>query len=148
MRINFSNLLLAGFVSLFLVGLAKASQPVEVILHKDPWCGCCVAYADYLEDKGFKVKSINQQNMQLIKQQLGTAKAASCHTLEIDGYVVEGHVPVAAINKLLKERPSIHGLALPGMPVNSPGMGPEIPGSLEILSLNKNGKVVGLFGRF
>ncbi len=86
--------------------------------------------------------------MSPVKRKLGTHKAASCHTVEIDGYVIEGHVPVAAINKLLKERPdNIRGIALPGMPLNSPGMGPEKPGSLEVLSLDKNGNVTGLYQR-
>lgn len=61
--------------------------------------------------------------------------------------MVEGHVPVAAINKMLKERPDIRGIALPGMPLNSPGMGPEKPGSLEVLSLDKDGNVIGLYQR-
>ncbi len=68
---------------------------------------------------------IDHANMTPVKQRLGTAQAASCHTVEIEGYVVEGHVPVAAINKMLTEQPDIRGLALPGMPMNSPGMGPE-----------------------
>lgn len=147
MRIPFSAALLAGALNLALVTLAWADEPIAATLHKDPWCGCCTAYADYLDNNGFKVTRIDHQNMGPIKQQLGTHQAASCHTVEIDGYVVEGHVPVAAINKMLKERPDIRGIALPGMPLNSPGMGPEKPGSLEVLSLDKDGNVTGLYQR-
>ena len=88
---------------------------------------------------------IDHANMTPIKQRLGTAKAASCHTVEIEGYVVEGHVPVAAINKMLTEQPKIKGLALPGMPMNSPGMGPEKKGSLQVLELDAQGKPTGIY---
>ena len=77
---------------------------------------------------------IDHHNMTPVKQRLGTAQAASCHTVEIEGYVVEGHVPVAAIHKMLAEQPDIKGLALPGMPLNSQGMGPEKKGSLQVLN--------------
>ena len=123
----------------------QAQQPLAVTLYKDPSCGCCEAYADYLDNNGFLVKRVDSRNMNLIKQQLGTHQAASCHTVVVGDYVVEGHVPVAAINKMLSEKPAIHGLSIPGMPLNSPGMGPEKPGSLDVLSLDKAGNVTGLY---
>ena len=76
---------------------------------------------------------------------IGTHKAASCHTLEIENYVVEGHVPVAAIERMLKEQPDIKGIALPGMPINSPGMGPEQKGSLRVLKLDHSSNPSGLY---
>lgn len=118
---------------------------IDAVLYKDPNCGCCTEYADYLDANGFKVKRINRNDMDIIKEKLGTSQAASCHTVKIGDYVVEGHVPVAAINKMLNEKPDINGIALPGMPYNSPGMGPEKKGSLDVLSLDKNGKVIGLY---
>lgn len=145
MRTFFSCALLASAMS-FTPHVAAAG-PVAATLHKDPWCGCCTAYADYLDENGFKTTRIDHPDMTPVKRTLGTHKAASCHTVEIDGYVVEGHVPVAAINRMLKERPDIRGIALPGMPLNSPGMGPEKPGSLEVLSLDKDGNVTGLYQR-
>mgnify|MGYP002735203768 CR=1 FL=1 len=147
MRTFFSAALLGSVMTLAFATHAVADEPLAVTLHKDPWCGCCNAYADYLEDNGFKVTRIDHQDMAPVKRKLGTAKAASCHTVEIDGYVVEGHVPVAAINRMLKERPDILGITLPGMPLNSPGMGPEKPGSLEVLSLDRQGRVTGLYQR-
>lgn len=148
MKTFFTSLLLTSAMTLTFASHASAGEPIAATLHKDPWCGCCTAYADYLDENGFKTKRIDHQDMSPVKRKLGTHKAASCHTVEIDGYVIEGHVPVAAINRLLKERPdNIRGIALPGMPLNSPGMGPEKPGSLEVLSLDKNGNVTGLYQR-
>lgn len=134
-----STLLLAGF------NFTALAEPMAVTQYQDPSCGCCGAYADYLDANGFQVKRINSNNMGAIKQKLGTANAASCHTVVIGDYVVEGHVPVAAINKMLSEKPEILGITIPGMPMNAPGMGPEKPGSLDILSLDKNGDVKGLY---
>ena len=121
------------------------AAPLAATLHKDPNCGCCVEYAHYLEENGFKVDMIDHANINQVKQRLGTDQAASCHTVEIAGYVVEGHVPVAAIDKLLAEQPDIKGLALPGMPYNSPGMGPEKKGSLQVLELDAQGKPTGIY---
>lgn len=125
-----------------------AQSPLHATLHKDPFCGCCNAYADYLEEHHIAVKRVDHANMTPIKQQLGTDQAASCHTVELGNYVVEGHVPIAAIQKMLKEQPDITGISVPDMPVNSPGMGPEIPGTLPVLMLDNNGKVIGEYGRF
>lgn len=136
--------MVAGFGALFSV-VAQANQPVEVTMHKDPFCGCCIEYAHYLEENGYKVTLIDHYNMLPVKQKLGTHKAASCHTLEIENYVVEGHVPVAAIERMLKEQPDIKGIALPGMPINSPGMGPEKKGSLRVLKLDHSSNPSGLY---
>lgn len=139
----FTRLISIGAFSLLANQVLAA--PIDVTLHKDPNCGCCVKYAEYLEDNGFNVTQIDHANMTPIKQRLGTSQAASCHTVEIEGYVVEGHVPVAAINKMLEEQPDIRGLALPGMPMNSPGMGPEKKGSLQVLQLDAQGKPTGIY---
>ena len=143
MKNLFTRVISVGALSLFASQLLAA--PLDVTLHKDPNCGCCVEYAHYLEENGFNVKMIDHANINQVKQRLGTAQAASCHTVEIEGYVVEGHVPVAAIEKMLKEQPDIKGLALPGMPYNSPGMGPEKKGSLQVLELDNQGKPNGVY---
>lgn len=143
MKNLFTRVISVGALSLFASQLLAA--PLDVTLHKDPSCGCCVEYAHYLEENGFNVKMIDHANINQVKQRLGTAQAASCHTVEIEGYVVEGHVPVAAIEKMLKEQPDIKGLALPGMPYNSPGMGPEKKGSLQVLELDNQGKPTGVY---
>lgn len=95
-----------------------------ITVYKTPNCGCCVKWVEYLRDEGFEVQAINQRDLTPVKQKAGVApEMASCHTAMVDGYVIEGHVPAAAIRKLLQERPSTLGLAVPGMPNNSPGMG-------------------------
>lgn len=143
MKKLFTRLISIGALSVLANQVLAA--PIDATLHKDPNCGCCVEYAHYLEDNGFNVTQIDHANMTPVKQRLGTAQAASCHTVEIEGYVVEGHVPVAAINKMLAEQPDIRGLALPGMPMNSPGMGPEKKGSLQVLQLDAQGKPTGIY---
>ena len=103
-----------------------ASLPL-VTVSKDPSCGCCTGWAEHIEAAGFPVRIVESQNMDAIKQQLRVPPALySCHTAEVDGYVVEGHVPAAAIQRLLTERPAATGLAVPGMPAGSPGM--DFPG--------------------
>lgn len=123
--------------------LAQALPPATV--YKSATCGCCEEYIKYLRQQGVSVQGINHPNMDQVRQQLGTARAASCHTVKIGNYVVEGHVPIQAIRKMLAEKPNIKGIALPGMPYNSPGMGPEKKGSLKIMSINKQGLVSGVY---
>lgn len=96
----------------------------EAVLYKDPACGCCAEYAKYLETNGFAVKVVETADLAAVKAENGVPEIfAACHTLVVDGYVVEGHVPVSVLNKLLSEKPKIKGISLPGMPPGSPGMG-------------------------
>jgi len=135
---SFNQLLLALALTLAWTGAAQALPIITV--HKSPTCDCCEKYVDYLRDNGFKVKAVNEQDMDAIKKQHGMSHIASCHTALVNGYVVEGHVPVAAIRKLLKERPDIVGISAPGMPMNSPGMGEMKKGTLTIYAVPKDGK--------
>lgn len=118
------------------VGIAQAATSMTV--YKSPACGCCEKYVDYLRENGFAVKAINENNMDAIKKRYGMTHAASCHTALVGGYVVEGHVPVAAIRKLLKEKPTLVGISAPGMPMNSPGMGEMKKGTLTIYAVPKD----------
>jgi hypothetical protein len=111
-----------------------------VTLYKSPTCGCCEKYVSYLRENGFTVNAINQNDMDPIKERYGIGNLASCHTALINGYIVEGHVPVHAINKMLKEKPAIVGISAPGMPTNSPGMGEMKKGTLTIYSIPKSGE--------
>lgn len=131
-------------IGLFL-GISTASAATAVTLYKSPTCECCAKYVQYLEKNGFAVKAINQDDMDAIKKRHGTARAASCHTALIDGYVVEGHVPVRAISKMLNEKPDIIGISAPGMPENSPGMGEEKPGTLTIYAIPKGNAKLTVF---
>jgi hypothetical protein len=95
----------------------------EVIVYKDPFCGCCSLWAKHLEANGFQVKVQVVENMDQYKRMLGVpATLKSCHTAVVNGYTIEGHVPAEDIQRLLKERPKAKGLAVPGMPLGSPGM--------------------------
>ncbi len=106
---------------------ALAGQFGAATLYKNPQCGCCNEYAKYLEQNGFDVTLENTTDISPIKQQQGVPEQlAGCHTMLIDGYVVEGLVPLDVLTRLLTEKPAIKGISLPGMPVGAPGMpGPK-----------------------
>lgn len=129
--------ILAWAVAL-LAGIAPVSAATTATVYKSPACGCCNKYVEYLEKNGFSVKAINEDDMDAIKKRYGTARIASCHTMLVEGYVVEGHVPVRAIRKMLNEKPNIVGISAPGMPQHSPGMGEERPGTLTIYAIPKD----------
>lgn len=98
----------------------------KVLVHKSESCGCCGAWVDHLRSAGFTVEVRNSDDLQPVKQRLGiTPSMMSCHTAEVGGYFVEGHVPAADIKRLLAQKPDVKGLVLPGMPLGSPGM--EVP---------------------
>ena len=105
------------------IGVAPSEAKASVQLYKNPDCSCCEGYATYLREHGYAVTTTPTHNLSLIRRQRGVPeKLAGCHTSIVGGYVVEGHVPVGALNKLLAERPKIKGISLPGMPDGSPGM--------------------------
>ncbi|WP_254432344.1 DUF411 domain-containing protein [Magnetospirillum sp. SS-4] len=117
---------------LVLAAMAGLASPVvagdkDVTVWKSPTCGCCTGWAEYLQHNGYSVRQIDVDDLDAVKKAHGVPAAMeSCHTARIGGYVVEGHVPVEAIDKLLKERPKVRGIASPGMPMGSPGMsGPK-----------------------
>ena len=106
---------------------AAQSRPAIHVL-KDPNCGCCSAWIVILETEGFAVTTEPSAGTLLMRYKADNGipqTMISCHTGKIDGYMIEGHVPVADIRRLLDERPDAVGLAVPGMPYGSPGMGPE-----------------------
>ena len=106
--------------------IAQGFPPVHVV--KDAACPCCNAWIGHLRDNAFPVtfEERSIESLELYKREKGIpADLASCHTGTVEGYVLEGHVPAADIRRLLKERPKAVGLAVPGMPYGSPGMGPE-----------------------
>ena len=94
-----------------------------LVVHKNESCGCCGEWVKYMQRAGFKVEVHNESNLDEVKTRLGVPAAkGSCHTAEIEGYLIEGHVPVEDIRRLLSERPDARGLVLAGMPAGSPGM--------------------------
>ena len=112
-----------GVLAIVIFPMIKSTQGPQVVIYKSPTCGCCKEWASYLQNNGFKVTQIDTNNMGSVKLNQGIPQPlASCHTALINGYVVEGHVPVEAIRRMLKEKPAIKGIAVPGMPAGSPGM--------------------------
>jgi hypothetical protein len=112
-----------------------AVQDIVIEVHRAPNCGCCTGWEAYIEDQGFAVESWEDPGLTEFKMTSGVPSTAmSCHTAIVDGYIVEGHVPVEAILDLLEQRPEIDGIALPGMPPGSPGMPGEKTAPFEILA--------------
>lgn len=138
--------LAAAFGALILVGgltvRAQSTGPT-VTVYKDPSCGCCAKWVEHLKQNGFTTKVIETRDVNDIKAQNNVPRQArSCHTGLVNGYAIEGHVPAADVKRLLKERPAIAGLAVPGMPIGSPGM--EVPGQkaqpFDVLAFEKGGE--------
>lgn len=110
---------------------------------KNPTCGCCKNWVSHMAANGYAldVSEVDQATLQSVKEKAGMpAKYAGCHTAKIGGYAIEGHVPAAAITKLLAEKPDATGLAVPGMPAGSPGMETDGPGeAYDVLLIKKDG---------
>ncbi|AGH80772.1 hypothetical protein PCNPT3_04150 [Psychromonas sp. CNPT3] len=120
---------------------SMAAQSIEMQVYKSPHCGCCSAWVTKMQEAGFSVTVIDQNNNNKLRQQKHIPnQLASCHTALVEGYAIEGHVPSADIARLLKEKPSIAGLAVPGMPASAPGM--DIPGDTtpyQVVAFKKEG---------
>jgi len=117
-------------------GLA-ATEPATITMFVNPQCGCCECHAQHVRENGFKVSATPTHELSAIRKRHGVhAKFEGCHIALVDGCVVEGHVPAAAIRKLLAERPRLKGVSLPGMPDGSPGMGSAKTAPFEILEIS------------
>lgn len=117
---------------------------ITMTMYSTPNCGCCVKWAEYLEENDVKVTVEKVVDLQSIKNEHGVpGQLSSCHTAFVDGYVVEGHVPVEDIRRLLGERPDVIGVSVPGMPPNSPGM--DIPVSRPYQSVLFDGENMTVF---
>ena len=102
---------------------AAPTAAPQITVYKSPTCGCCGKWVDHLRSDGFVVAVVDEQNLAPRKSELGVPERfGSCHTAVVDDYVIEGHVPATDIRRLLRERPAARGLAVPGMPIGSPGM--------------------------
>ena len=128
----------------FKLGLAASPKPA-VEIWKSPTCGCCHDWMNHMVQNGFEITKVHDTGNERVRQQLGIlAQYGSCHTALINGYAFEGHVPAKDAYRVLKEKPDIVGLAVPGMPIGSPGMdGPEYQGRkdpYEVLAIYKNGR--------
>ncbi len=122
---------------------AAGNNDYEVVVYKTPYCGCCSLWADHMKANGFSVIEVEVDDIGTYKQQHGIPdRLASCHTALVEGYVIEGHVPAADVSSLLQDRPDIHGLSVPGMPIGSPGMeqGDRVQ-AYAVLAIRKDGSV-------
>jgi hypothetical protein len=131
------------FLAAMLFSALAAAEPATIKMYVNPQCDCCEGHAQYLRKNGFNVTVTPTHNMSLIRKQNGIPeKFEGCHIAFVEGYVVEGHVPVSAIRKLLAERPKIKGISLPGMPDGSPGMTGIKAAPFETLEISDQGTKV------
>jgi hypothetical protein len=120
--------------------LLAAEEPV-ITVHKDPNCGCCSGWVQHLQKSGFVTKVLETKDIDAVKTRLGVPDdLAACHTAEVSGYVIEGHVPAAALRRFLAEKPNATGLAVPGMPIGSPGMEGGKPEAYEVVMFGPSGR--------
>lgn len=122
----------------------RAASAPAMHVYKTPTCGCCSKWVDHMREAGFTVtvEDLSNDELQKVKAKLGVPAAVnSCHTGRVAGYLVEGHIPADTVKRLLKEKPKVAGIAVPGMPIGSPGM--EVPGTrpqpYDVLSFDKAG---------
>src|SRR5947208_9168241 len=115
----------------------------NILVHKDPNCGCCAGWVQHLKAAGFSVTVEETANLQVVRKRLRVpADLAACHTAEVDGYVLEGHVPAIAVRRLVEERPGAIGLAVPGMPAGSPGMEGGAPQRYDVVLFGIGGRQI------
>ncbi len=128
---------------LFLVGCnSETGSETKAVVFKSASCGCCGIYAEYMDHKGFDVNVETTELMGQVKQKYDVpSHLESCHTTDVGGYFVEGHIPVEAIEKLLTEKPEIAGIAMPGMPSGSPGMPGPKDEIWTIYAVHHNGSI-------
>ncbi|MCK5665401.1 MAG: DUF411 domain-containing protein [Thiotrichaceae bacterium] len=119
----------------------QQDKPIDIVVYRSPTCGCCSKWLAHLEKHQFNVEDIVTNDVESIKEKYAVPKnLASCHTAIVDGYVIEGHVPAADIKTLLKTKPKIIGLTVPGMPAGTPGM--EMGGRkdpFKVMAFDKEG---------
>lgn len=116
-------------------------NPVALVVYKSPTCGCCTAWIEHVERNGFRCTVYNLPDLTETKAAFGVPRALeSCHTAQVGGYTVEGHVPADLIQRLLREKPTVRGIAVPGMPIGSPGMEGGRPERYDVLLFDRAGK--------
>ncbi|MEQ1484072.1 DUF411 domain-containing protein [Methyloglobulus sp.] len=129
-------LLNAGFAW---ADVAQAEEKIDIVVNRSPTCSCCGKWVEHLKQNNFNVKDVVSDDVQAIKDKYGvTQELASCHTALVNGYVVEGHVPAKDIRTLLKNKPDVVGITVPGMPSGTPGM--EMGGkkdAYQVISFDK-----------
>ena len=129
-EINRRSLMMGFAIAGIAAPIPTKATAATMAIYKDPKCGCCSGWVEHVQAAGFETQINELADLGPVKLRLAIPPAlSSCHTAEIEGYVIEGHVPATAIRRLLIERPTATGLAVAGMPVGSPGM--EVPGTAD-----------------
>jgi len=132
---------LLGLLSAYSSSNATAAKPVAIKVYKTPQCGCCKSWVEHLRKNGFQVESVDMPDLSMVKAKYGVKpELQACHTAVVNGYVVEGHVPADVIQKLIREKPAVAGVAVPGMPAGSPGMEGAFKQAYDVYSFDKSGK--------
>jgi hypothetical protein len=140
-RLTRRSALLAAVGTLVSAGPLSAADDPVITVHKDPTCGCCSGWVAHLQKSGFDTNVLETRDLVAVKARLGVPDdLAACHTAEVSGYVIEGHVPAAALKRFLAEKPEAAGLAVPGMPVGSPGMEGGTPERYDVVLFGPNGR--------
>jgi hypothetical protein len=134
------EMLLTISMALFASSRIRGQQATKVDVYKDPTCGCCAQWVTHLQRAGFAAAVTDVQSIEAVKIKYHVpARLQSCHTALVGGYVIEGHVPATEIRRLLAERPKVVGLAVPGMPIGSPGMEGSNGKPYEVVSFDAAG---------
>ena len=132
-----------GALAWTLLGSTESAGAGTITVWKSPTCGCCTGWVSYMRGKGYRVNVNSVDDTVPTKVRLGIPeKLHSCHTSKIGDYIIEGHVPAGAIEKLLAERPALKGIALPGMPEGAPGMDGS-PGIYHVVAFTADGHLAG-----
>jgi hypothetical protein len=137
---------LLGVIAVLAFGVRdQAVASSTLVVYKSPTCGCCGDWIIHMEEAGFDVEVRDMADVSPVKDQNGVSpRLRSCHTGIVDGYVIEGHVPAEHVVKLLAERPDVKGLAVPGMPLGSPGMEQGNPSTwqdYDVLAFDTSGRI-------
>jgi hypothetical protein len=135
------SMLAMGVASVLHAGTLSAAEEPVVTVHRDPDCSCCGGWVQHLQKAVFRTNVLETRDLDAVKRKLGVPDdLAACHTAEVAGYVIEGHVPAAALKRLLAEKPNATGLSVPGMPIGSPGMAGGNPEPYEVILFGPAGR--------
>lgn len=138
LQMTFRQLLMVAAVAASGAAYAQTATHVEVF--KSPYCGCCKEWVEHMRKAGFDVTTQNVTDVPAARKATGMPeKFGSCHTAKVGGYAIEGHVPAADVQRLLKEKPKAIGLAVPGMPQGSPGMETNHPQPYDTILVMPDG---------
>ena len=137
MMLGIVTIMTAAIVAMATPGIAHGA---EITVYKSPLCGCCGNWVKYIRARGHKLTVRNMENLETVKKMAGVPEALrSCHTALVRGYVVEGHVPASDVARLLAQRPKARGIAVPGMPMGSPGMEGRMSERYQVVMFGADG---------